>query len=190
MPLFYKGVPANSYHSSVDFRLSGLAPRAPGGARTTNDILSHICDGTITSAYISLTRSYAVAEEYAFTGRAPPTPADPGYVYEILIDDPAPPGVDVIDPMRAIALSQQNALMQNSYHHDGGQNVLLGLVAPVSMGYIRLSPVKDPPMSGRTPRAPYISRELEAMVRALRDSEVLVAGNLPRACFVNRHTIV
>jgi hypothetical protein len=189
MPIFYKGVPAFTFHSSVDLRLTGLVPRSPGSGRNVQNILSHICDGTTNSAYISLTRSYAVAEEYAFTGRVPPSSADPGYVCEVQIDDPPPPGVQVIDPVNAISESRKDPLTMASYHHDGGQNVLLGLVSPATMGHHLLLPVKDPPMSGRTPRAPHISKELEGLVRALRDSEALVVGNLPRTCFVNRHRI-
>ena len=190
MPLFFKGVPASSFNSTVNFQLSGLLPRDPGGGRNVHAITSHICDGTTMSAFISLTRSYAVAEEYAYSGRAAPTPSDPGFVYEVLIDNPPPAGVDVIDPVYFIAESHKDALSQASYHHDGGKNVLLGIASPNTMGHVLLMPVKDPPMSGRTPRGPYVSRELETLVRALRDSEVLVAGSLPRTCFVNRHTIV
>jgi hypothetical protein len=47
----------------------------------------------------------------------------------------------------------------------------------------------DPPNSGRTPRHPIISMETEALVRALRDSEVLVTGNIPTICFVGRHDV-
>jgi hypothetical protein len=189
MPLFYKGVPASTYYSNVDLRVGGLVARSPTATRTVQDVVRHISDGTINSAYVSLTRSYTVAEEYAFSCRMPPTSTNPGYVWEVQIDDPPPAGVMILDPVHTISESKKDVLAAGSYHHDGGQNVLMGIVSPATMGHVLLSPVKDPPMSGRTPRAPHISRELEALVRALRDSEVLALGNLPRRCFVARHTV-
>ena len=46
-----------------------------------------------------------------------------------------------------------------------------------------------PPGSGGTLRTPNLSVPLEALVRALRDAEVLVQGNVPAAFVRNRHEV-
>jgi hypothetical protein len=49
--------------------------------------------------------------------------------------------------------------------------------------------VRFPPGMAGASRSPNLSIELETMVRALRDAEVLVVGNLPSACVTYRHPI-
>jgi hypothetical protein len=129
-----------------------------------------------------------VAEDYARNAsRARPTAENPAHVYEIDIPDPPPAGVLIIDPIYFVAAHNQNPLASISYHHDGNQDFLIGVVDPM-MG--PSTKVRFPPgMAGGAPRYPNLTIELETMVRALRDAEVLAVGNLPSKCVTNRHDI-
>jgi hypothetical protein len=130
-----------------------------------------------------------VAEDYARNaGHAPPTAGNPAYVYQIEISNPATPGVTVIDPVFFVASHHQNPLVSPSYHHDGNQNFLLCVVNPAL--FPMPANIRYPPSLGGAPRAPLRTQDLETLVRALRDSEVLVLGNLPRSCVQDRHDIV
>jgi len=127
---------------------------------------------------------------YAFASRTAPTPANPAHVWEIEIDDPPPSGVTVLDPMAEIVTSLPSPLAQFTYQHDGDQNFLLGVVDPPGLGLnahlhrlVRLPPGVD------GPRTPNLSDELQALVRALRDSEILVIGTIPQSCFRHRHDV-
>ncbi|MDG4603388.1 MAG: hypothetical protein P9C48_09030 [Defluviicoccus sp.] len=40
-----------------------------------------------------------------------------------------------------------------------------------------------------TPRAPNLSPELETLVRALRDAEILAVGNVPASCVRSRYEV-
>ena len=157
----------------------------PSLASMTN----HICHGTTFSCYISLTRSYGVAEEYAYSGTMKPTPISPGHVYEIDIPDPSPTGIGVIDPISLISSANSNPLSHHSYYHDGDQSFLLGVVDPIRFRAQLAQIVKTPPGSGATPRSANLTHDLEAIVRAARDSEVLVTGNIPSTLFVNRYNV-
>ena len=43
----------------------------------------------------------------------------------------------------------------------------------------------QPPTSGGTPRPPHLTIELETLVQALRDSEILALGIIPATCVKN-----
>ena len=84
-------------------------------------------------------------------------------------------------------------LAQASYHHDGDMNFLLGVINPIAMsGYLN-TPIRQPGQSagtaGGTPRPANMSLELEALVRALRDAEVMAVGTIPAPYVVERHDI-
>ncbi len=189
MPTYFKGVAPGTHLHTMDLRLIGLAPRSPGSTPDTRTLVGHIAHGTTLSSFISLTTSYGVAEQYALAGRTAPTASNPGHVYEIELFDPLPRGLTVVDPTCEVSTSTGNHWLSVAYHHDGDQEFLLGLVDPSSMASMLVKPARNPPGSGRTPRAPGVPIELEALVRALRDSEVLVTGNIPRSCFVNRYDV-
>jgi hypothetical protein len=180
---FYRGVGVGSYHYSRDLRLTGLSPANVGGQNNATTVMHHIAWGTITSPYISLTKSYGVAEDYARNAsRVPPTPTKPAHVYEMDIPVPPPHGVLIIDPLYIIAAQHQNPLT-SKYHHDGNQDFLLGVVnRAMATGVTK---VRHPPGMGGAPRFPNLSVELEALTYVLRDAEVLVVGNLPTNCFTN-----
>jgi len=142
---------------------------------------------TLVSPYISMTRSFEVAESYArYYGTAPPTPASPAFVYEIIFD-PMPPGIVLYDPVQYLAASLPSPLVTPPYQHNGGPDVLLALVDRVAFGHILTRPVKNP--GGTTGAAPSITEQLNALVRALRDAEVLAQGAIPQTCVRQRFSI-
>jgi hypothetical protein len=186
---FYKGVGVGTYHHSQDLRITGISPSNPGGGYNPTTVMHHIARGaTRVSPCISLTRSYGVAEDYARNAsRARPTAENPAHVYEIDIPDPPPPGVLIIDPIYFVVTHNlQYPLASISYHHDGNQDFLIGVVNSEKE---RPTKVRFPPGMAGTPRYPNLTIELETMVRALRDAEVLAVGNLPSKCVTNRHDI-
>jgi hypothetical protein len=185
---FYRAIGVGTFHHGTDLRTTGIAPRRPGGQYNPSSVMQHIARGATNSPCISLTKSYGVAEDYALNGsRAIPTISNPAYVYEIDIPDPPPLPLLVIDPIHFIA-SHQNPLASPSYHHDGNQNFLLGVVNPTAANPSASSVVFPPGLGGAT-RPPNLTVELEAMVYALRDAEVLLVGNLPQACVINRYDV-
>lgn len=189
MAVFYKGIGAGTHWSGVDLRSRGLVPRNPGATPGLNSLMEHIADGTTYSCYISLTRSFGVARTYAFSGTVVPSNMNPGYIWEIELDHPLPGGLAVIDPLAEIARHISDPLARYSYQHDGDQDFLLGVVNPRTMGAYLAQNAHDPPGSTRLPRQAHLSKELETLVRVLRDAEVLVAGNLPGASFRNRYVV-
>jgi hypothetical protein len=190
MPRFYKGVGAGIFLHPTDLRATGINSRMPGSPYNVNTIMQHVARGATTSPCISLTRSYGVAEEYAMgAGRAFPTSAAPAYVYEIDIPDPPPTGVTVIDPVVEVASHINNPLASPSYHHDGDMNFLLGVVNPAAMVAYLSTPIRAPKGSAPTPRAANLSIELETLIRALRDAEVLVLHAIPNTHVINRYDV-
>jgi len=185
---FYRGVGVGTYHHSIDLRVTGISPANPGAQYNPTTVMHHIARGAVTSPFISLTRSYGVAEDYARNrSRTAPTRTNPAHVYEIDIPDPPPAGVLIIDPLYVVAAQHQNPLASISYHHDGNQDFLVGVVNP-SMG--RPTKVRFPPNMTGAPRSPNLTIELETMAYVLRDAELLVVGNLS-STYVNntRHLI-
>jgi hypothetical protein len=152
--------------------------------------MNHIARATTSSPCISLTRSYGVAEEYAVDGsRALPTSTNPAYVYEIDIPDPAPAAMTVLDPVVVVASNQNNPLASLSYQHDGDMDFLLGVVDPAGMAAYLGTPIRVPKGGAPTPRPANLTIELETVVRALRDAEVLVLGAIPSPHVVDRHDV-
>jgi hypothetical protein len=189
MAIFYKGISPGTHWHGTNLRLTGLSPRPPGMSPSLDGLMRHICDGTTHSCYISLSRSYGVARAYACMGRIPPSPSNSGHVYVVEINAVSPPIAAVIDPVAEIASQNASSLARLSYHHDGDQNFLLGVVDPTNMSHHLASPVQDPPGSARPPRQAHLSKELQTLVSALRDAEILVAGTIPSTCFTIRHDV-
>lgn len=152
--------------------------------------MAHVALGTTTSPYISLTRSYGVARDYALnSSRARPTASRPAYVYEIDISDPPPATLPLFDPVVQVAASLGSPTSAISYHHNGAQAFILGVVDPKAMSAFRWAATPHPPGAAPTPGPANLTRQLETMVRGLRDAEVLVMGNLPAVHVVYRHSI-
>jgi hypothetical protein len=99
-------------------------------------------------------------------------------------------GTVVIDPMVFIASKHQNPLVSLSYHHDGDQD-FLGFVAypKAHVGTVPHSP-RPPGMTGSGTYPVHKSIQLEAMIFAIRDAEVLVQNSIPSSWFTTvRHDI-
>jgi hypothetical protein len=182
MTVLYKGVGVRTflYGASPRTEFRARMPTLPGNV---DSIMRHVALGTTASPYISLTRSYGVAEGYARdAGRAFPTHALPAYVYEFDISTPLPSAiVEVIDPVAEVAARNQNPLLPISYHHDGTADFLLGVIDPNTMAAHLNAVIRTPKGSAPTPRPAKLTIELETIVRALRDAEVLVRGVISNA---------
>jgi hypothetical protein len=158
----------------------------------------HIARGTVNSPFISLTRSYGIALNYAsfFGTEIPtpqhpayvyeieiPTPQHPAYVYEIEINEPIPSGIKFLDPIKEVAPILPTPLGINPpYQHDGGPAFLLGVVDPINMREYLTQHAPQPPDSDGTPRSPNLTIALETLVRTLRDAEILTEGTIPADC--------
>ncbi len=186
MPIFYRGAGVGTYWHQNDARINGFASRNPGMNPSNSRLMQHIARSTVTSPYVSLTKSYGVAWEYAFLfGRARPTQANPAFVYEIDLLDPLPAGLQLLDPVQEVANNVPSPLSPNPYQHDGTKSYLLGVVDPVRMNQYLNQTIRQP-YPGGTQRTPNLSIELETLVRALRDAEILAVGNIPASAVVNR----
>jgi hypothetical protein len=181
MALFYRGAGVGTYWHAHDAEKSGFTPQSPGTTPTTAQLMMHIARGTVRSPYVSLTRSYGVAWNYAvYTSRVRPTRHNPAVVYEVELESPLPRGLELIDPVKEVASGLGDPLVA-TYHHDGEPTFLLGVVDPTRMATYLKAPYLQPPPGGGTPRPPKLTIELETLVRALRDAEVLAVGNIPSA---------
>ena len=191
MAIFYRGAGINTYWYLNDPMGQGFVTRAPGMTPTTTRQMLHIARSTVNSPFISLTRSYSVAWHYAMvSSERVPTPEDPAYVHEIEIQEPLPTGLHLLDPVKEVA--QVLPSPPNSgppYQHDGLPDFLLGVVDPGRMGDFLIQYAMQPPASEGTPRSPNLTIELETLVRALRDAEILAHGNIPVTCVKNRFEV-
>lgn len=191
MPIFYRGAGRGTHWHTNDARTNGFTAQQPGTVGSVYQLMNHIARGTTNSPFISLARSYGVALSYAkFGGRAYPTSAHPAYVYQIEINDPPPPGLQLFDPVMDVAATAASPLTSPSYHHDGLPQFLLGVVHP--QGRLRRflrQHYPQPPPGGGTPRPPNLTIELETLVRALRDTELLALGTIPTACVQDRFDV-
>ena len=96
----------------------------------------HIARSTVNSPFISLTRSYGVAWRYAMvSSERVPTAGDPAYVHEIEIQEPLPPGLHLLDPVKEVSQMLPSPTSSGPpYQHDGLPDFLLGIVDPRKHG--------------------------------------------------------
>ena len=190
MAIFYRGAAIGTYWHANDARLSGFTPQQPSQQPSLDRLMNHIVYGTVTSPYVSLTRSYGIALNYAIElSRTPPSATDPAFVYEIEIADPLPPGLSVLDPLREVVESFPQPESDYTYHHNGDNRYLLGVINPTSMRRYLRQMVKQPPPGGGTPSSPLLTLQLQTIVRALRDAEVLAFGTIPRSALRARYGV-
>ena len=187
MTIYYRGAGLGTYWHTNNAMQEGFTPQSPQLNHTPSLLINHIARGTVTSPYISLTQSYGVAWDYAVTfSRARPTQQNPAYVYQVEINDPPPKGPHLLDPVKEIAASAPSPPAAIPYHHDGLPSFLLGVVSSSTMRLHLNRPIKQPP-GGGTLRSANLTLELEAIVRALRDAELLVVGDIPDSCVQHRY---
>jgi hypothetical protein len=187
--LFYRGAGPGTYWALNDARLTGFVAQRPGATPNVSRLISHIRIGTTTSPYVSLSRSFGVAREYALSGTAGIAgPSNPGHVYEIELTDPLPGGLEILDPIQEIARTLNSPLASPTYHHDGDQGFVLGVIDPNNYSNFLTATIQTP-LHGATARSANLSEQLEALLRALRDAEILAVGNIPATCVVDRHDV-
>ena len=109
-------------------------------------------------------------------GRMLPSIDSPAYVYEVEIEENDGLGTRLLDPIVAIAAELGSPYDARSYHHDGDTSFLLGIADPARQQESLKQNVLFPPPGEGTKRPPLLHIELEALVRALRDSEILAFG--------------
>jgi hypothetical protein len=177
----YKGSAIGTHWHRNDARLAGFTTAAwnVGPAYAVNHITAH----SAPSGYISFTTSFAVAAGYALSG---------GFVYVI---DTAllPLQCQVVDPAAEIvAMVHQNGSQpwhrtfpRLPWHHTGDAT-LLSAIAKNDL-VAQSTPAAQPPPSA--PMPPIVQPELRAVTFALRDSEVLLAGNIPSSCIVHAYVL-
>jgi hypothetical protein len=187
VPLFYKGVASGTHwHRNDPVKSGGFTAQSPMLPDTLDRLMNHIAKAqTGPSPYVSLTLSYSVAWTYASFGSSP---RNPGTIFEIELNDPLPPGLKLIDPVKRVAELAPEPLISPCYQHDGYPDVLLALVAPAGRKRILQRSIAQPP--GNPSRPANISRHLETLVRSLRDAEVLAFGSIPAGCIATRYPAI
>ncbi len=81
MAIFYRGAGVGTYWHTHDARQTGFVARSPQMPFSVDRLMLHIARGTVNSPFISLTRSYGIALNYAnFFGTEVPTREYPAYV--------------------------------------------------------------------------------------------------------------
>jgi len=118
------------------------------------------------------------------------TKTAPAYVYEIQIAAPLPAGLTLYEPVWEAHAGRLPAptATPHSYLHDGGPDMLLGIVDPAGFSHVVARPRRLPPGAAGT-GPPSFTPVLRAMVMALRDSEVLAFGVLPGYTILGRHPV-
>src|SRR5438876_12417796 len=99
----YKGAPPGTYWHTNNAYTSGAGFRAAStNAHSVDHMSDHIVrGGPAYSQYISLTRSYGVARNYAIQTAST---SNPGFIYEINIDESnLPIGFVLFDPVGEIS---------------------------------------------------------------------------------------
>jgi hypothetical protein len=189
MAVLYRGAGVNTWWHRHDARLEGFHAWVPGKETSVIGIAHHIVRGTIVSPYVSLTRSYGIAFSYAtLCGHRRPTRKEPAFLYELEIEASGD-DIRLIDPVIEIAASLPAPSQNFSYQHDGGPDYLLGVTAPERYPAILTRPYRQAPPGEGAPRPPLLTVELEAMVRSLRDAEILAVRQIPRFYVQNRYEV-
>jgi hypothetical protein len=148
---------------------------------TLNFLISHITAYSQASPYSSFTTSYAIARGYALTGPGgPASKSQPGYVYLVDLQQLAKAAqVKVVDPVSELIGALNGSLVHN-HNGDGGLMAQLALGLPVSTT-----------STGRFGKATplRLSAELQVLINAVRDAELLVEGSLPPAVVTDRDDV-
>jgi len=190
--LLYKGAGPGTHWSIHDPAKAGGFPTARGVANL-HSLVRHIVNYSWPSQHTSFSASYAVACDYALlglSGRA--TKAAPGVVYEI--DTTLAPGLVLVDPAREILKGNPKLPRYQQTHHDGGQNLIIGIAGGIPTVLAATPRRPTPPSVPAGPESgtggpPVVNLALRALVFAIRDAEVLARRRVPRTCIVNRYLV-
>jgi hypothetical protein len=159
----------------------------PVADATIGQLIGHVARGTTNSPYISLTRSFGVARNYALLCRTPYVYHKKGFVYVVELDKRSE--IELRDPVKEIGRLLNKPYDEPSYHHDGSQNFLLGVSNPVSHGRDLSQPISQPPPGEGTPRPANLHPHFETIVRSLRDAEILALRAVPRKFILDRFEV-
>ena len=178
MAVFFKGSrPGTHFWREENCPLRvGLSSHRAGGARLRgreqlDAIVKHITSYSDQSPFVSLTRSFAVAQRYALSTEK----ASQGKVWEIRLNPRAEERL--INPVQCILQHEPRC-----YWHDGDPELVGRLAAPPESlhGGMGLPPQREFVCGETRQRANYvIPEELVAIVYALRDAELL-ATRIPK----------
>jgi hypothetical protein len=178
MPTFFKGAAPRTHWYDDDARLSGFTVAAAN--RSVPAIVRHITSYSHPSPYLSLSASFAVARAYAL---GPAGIGPHGYVYEIDIVDEK--DVALIHPISEII---QSCSAAGLHFHDGEVDLIQGIAAHGSAKFKHILTAAPHRRPGAASFPPTVTRELQALVTALRDAEVLATA-IPHGCIVTRHPV-
>jgi len=187
MSRYFKGAGVGTYWHLRDAMVSGFTAASAATPANVTVMKDHIVYQLVqNSPYISLTRSYEVAEADArYYGKTLPTPTNVAFVYELNIPDST--AASLLDPVQELATSLGTPFAALFYQHDGGPDLLLGLIDSANFGNVLTRPIRSAGIS--TGRPPRITDELHALVRALRDAEVLALHAISRSCLISKHKV-
>jgi hypothetical protein len=174
-------------------RATGFVAHRPNLPTSPSYVVAHIALGSKHSPFISLTRSYAVAYDYALHGgglTVIATATNPGYVYEVRIDPPLPRGLRLIDPIKAVSSRLPSPMSMVGYQHSGPQRFLIGVVSPRKHRRFLTTPCVAPPYGAASVAVPSAATDaLNTLVWALRDAEILAVGTIPNGHVTNRFSV-
>lgn len=177
-PNLFKGAGPGTHWHANDPRTSGFTSAATRPV-TTNAVVGHIVHYSHPSPLISFTFSFAVARNYALSGTSEPaTETSPGYVWEIDLGA-------VSEQPAAFDTISEIAKANHAHRHNGDLLLIEGVAAPGSNGTFLTTPV---PLAGGRTTIPTVREELQALVFAVRDSEVLL-DKVFAGCVVQRHDV-
>lgn len=184
IPLLYKGVaPGTHWYAKGDL----THPSSPGfvtgggGAANRNAVITHVAGSSHPSLFLSCSLSFAVARNYAMVGaNAIASQASPGWVYVISLDNCRPAGLPTPHVYNPVELLSKGAYV---HAHTGDQDHVRDWTkVPAPM------PRSCSQMGGYV-HTPAASVELRALLFAIRDAELLVAGQIPSAALVRREAV-
>jgi hypothetical protein len=82
--IFYKGVGVGTYLHGKNLNATGISAALPGQTNDLANLVRHIAQGSALSPFISFTKSWDVAEDYARNASlSRPNSTNPAYVWEI-----------------------------------------------------------------------------------------------------------
>lgn len=178
-PTLYKGAgPGTWWHVNDPRTTPAGFWGGAANAGTVNATVRHITAYSWPSPYLSFTTSFAIARSYALSGpKGVASRSNPGFVYEIDLSTLSFPPT-LIDPVQHIVGSNGGW----AHRHEGAPT-LIEEIAKGAQSY-SLSH-----RSGGPQRAPAVQTDLIALVFAIRDAEILVAGGLSSAAIYLRHDV-
>lgn len=188
MAKFYKGAaPGTHWHRNDPLKGGFTAPISSSTGPEPQDIQDHILGNSHRSPCISVTYSYAVAWSYAITSQANNPTVDknnPGYIYEIDIDDAVFDKNSIIDPMMYLA---RLIPYSGHYQHTGIPAMLLDVIEPGVSQYLQRPPMRS--NLQKPPIGTQITDLLRVFMFVLRDAEILIFQRIPESNITARHQV-